>query len=119
MAIHNDIGKKGEEIAKAYLVSKGYEILETNYHLRKAEIDLIVTNEVHLVVVEVKTRSQSFLKSLQHTMTPSKINLLIRAANYYVQSHQIQKEVRFDIITVILRGEQYEIDHMIDAFYHF
>ena len=52
-------------------------------------------------------------------MTPSKINLLIRAANYYVQSHQIHKEVRFDIITVILRGEQYEIDHMIDAFYHF
>ncbi|MCW1954066.1 MAG: YraN family protein [Flavobacteriia bacterium] len=119
MAIHNDIGKKGERIARQYLESKGYLILETNYRLRKAEIDLIVTNKDYLVVVEVKTRSHGFLKSLSHTITPSKINLLIRAANYYVQSRKIHKEVRFDIVSVIIEGEVHTIDHLIDAFYHF
>jgi len=31
MAIHNDLGAKGEHIAQEYLISKGYEIRAVNY----------------------------------------------------------------------------------------
>ena len=119
MAFHNDLGKRGELLAQNYLREKGYVLIENNYRIRRAEIDIIALDGDFLVVIEVKTRTASFLVPLSQIITPSKINLLIRAANYYVQRKGIRKEVRFDIISVIIKGEQIKIDHLIDAFYHF
>jgi len=31
MAEHNELGKKGEQIASVFLIKKGYQILEKNY----------------------------------------------------------------------------------------
>ncbi|MDR2684893.1 MAG: endonuclease, partial [Prevotellaceae bacterium] len=31
MAAHNELGKHGEEVARQYLIDKGYKILETNW----------------------------------------------------------------------------------------
>jgi putative endonuclease len=41
MAVHNDLGKHGEAIAKDYLEANDYEILDENWTYGKAEIDLI------------------------------------------------------------------------------
>ena len=41
MAQHNDLGKKGEELALAYLQKLGHQILELNWRIQKAEIDII------------------------------------------------------------------------------
>ena len=56
MAKHNELGKKGEEIAAQYLSEKGYEILERNWRNRHKEIDIIAKDGNELVIVEVKTR---------------------------------------------------------------
>lgn len=45
MAVHNDLGRKGEELAKSYLEKNGYEILDENWVSGKAEVDLIVYKE--------------------------------------------------------------------------
>ncbi|WP_317130066.1 YraN family protein [Pedobacter kyonggii] len=42
MALHNELGKEGESIAKRYLEDSGYEILDENWTYGKAEVDLIV-----------------------------------------------------------------------------
>ena len=41
MALHNDIGKRGEALAVASLESKGYQILDRNYRFKRTEVDII------------------------------------------------------------------------------
>jgi len=36
MATHNDIGKQGEQLAKEFLETNNYVILETNYRYKKS-----------------------------------------------------------------------------------
>ena len=57
MAIHNDIGKQGEQLATEYLVSQQYKILEKNFRYKKAEIDIIALKNNTLAIIEVKTRT--------------------------------------------------------------
>ena len=39
------------------------------------------------------------------------------AKKEYIYATGWKKEIRFDIVAVILRGEIFEIEHIIDAFY--
>ena len=51
-----NIGKKGEEIAKNYLLSKKFSIIKQNYHSRYGEIDVICEDKNYIVFVEVKSK---------------------------------------------------------------
>ena len=55
MAIHNEVGKKGEEIGKNFLQSNGFEILMTNAFFGKKEIDIISEKDNIVRLVEIKT----------------------------------------------------------------
>jgi len=56
-ASHLISGKNGEDIARKFLLAKGYDILDENWRFEKAEIDLIAFFERKLIFIEVKTRS--------------------------------------------------------------
>ena len=43
--------------AQGYLINNGYEILETNFHTRRGEVDIIAKKDNCIVFVEVKTRT--------------------------------------------------------------
>ncbi|MFT5250394.1 MAG: putative endonuclease [bacterium] len=120
MAHHNELGKLGEKIASDYLLKNGYEVLAQNFYFDKAEIDIIAKKDNNtLVVVEVKTRNSDFFGDPQEFVTPSKIKLLVKAANEYVISNGLDMEVRFDIIAVIKNKTIEKIEHFENAFYHF
>jgi putative endonuclease len=119
MGAHNDFGKKGEELAVDYLVQAGYRIVHTNYRYQKAEIDIIAQKEEILAIVEVKSRKSDFWQHIAEIITDKKIKLLVKAANQYVISRNLDIEVRFDIITVLEDNGGYNIDHIENAFYHF
>jgi putative endonuclease len=119
MATHNVFGKQGEKAAIAYLIEKGYEILETNYRYLKAEIDIIARKELVLAVVEVKSRSSKNIKPIAETVTKKKINLLVMAADHFVTEHALNVEVRFDIVTIFKKTGNLEIEHLKSAYYHF
>mgnify|MGYP000551339375 CR=1 FL=1 len=120
MAHHNELGKLGEEIAAAYLQRKGYKILKRNYFFDKAEIDIIAKKEVEtIVIVEVKTRNSDFFGDPQSFVTKGKIKLLVKAANEYIVSNQLDVEVRFDIIAILKNNNVEKIEHFENAFYHF
>lgn len=57
MAQHNELGKKGEQLAVDYLVKNNYDIIERNYRFDKAEVDIIAKKNQILAIIEVKTRS--------------------------------------------------------------
>ena len=119
MAYHNELGKLGEQLATDLLIKKGYEILERNFIFQKAEIDIIAQKENELVIVEVKTRNSAFFGDPQDFVTTSKIKLLVKAANEYVISNNLDVEVRFDIISVIKNKHVEQLEHFENAFYHF
>lgn len=117
MAKHYDLGKKGEETAANYLAAKGYRIIERNWRFGKDEIDIIAEYGNYLVVAEVKTRSTSYYGNPEEAVDEQKQRLLIRAANEYVVQKEIDLEVRFDIISIIIESGKENINHIEDAFY--
>ena len=119
MAQHNELGKKGEQLAIDYLVEKGYTILDKNWRFQKAEIDIIAQKENTLAVVEVKTRSSDYFGNPQDFVNPKKIQLSVSAINEYVISKDLDVDVRFDIIAIVLSSKTPSIDHIENAFYHF
>ncbi|RXG30924.1 YraN family protein [Leeuwenhoekiella palythoae] len=116
---HNELGKWGEEYAANYLEKKGYELLERNWFFNKAELDIIALKDDQLVVVEVKTRNSDFFGDPQDFVTPAKIKLLVKAANEYIISNDLDLEVRFDVIAILKNKTQEQLEHFEDAFYYF
>ncbi|RXG14331.1 putative endonuclease [Leeuwenhoekiella aestuarii] len=116
---HNELGKWGEQYAADYLEREGYEILERNWFFNKAEIDIIAQKDNQLVIVEVKTRNSDFFGDPQEFIKPSKIKLLVKAANEYIISNDLDIETRFDVIAVLKNKTQEKLEHFKDAFYHF
>ena len=119
MAEHNELGKFGEELAVELLQKEGYIILETNWTFQKAEIDIIAQKENTLVIIEVKTRSSSEFGLPQDFVKPKKIQLLVKAVNEYVTSNDLEVDIRFDIIAISKVNNDYKLEHLKDAFYHF
>ena len=119
MAEHNDLGKKGEELAVEFLEKDGYKILDRNWTFQKAEIDIIAEKDNILAIVEVKTRSNIDFGLPQDFVKPKKIQLLVKAVNAYINYREIDFEVRFDIIAIQKNNETFVIEHLTDAFYHF
>ena len=119
MASHNDLGKIGEDLAVEFLRKKAYEILDRNWRFRKAEVDIIALKKEVLAVVEVKTRSGNYFGDPQDFISSKKIKLLVEAIDAYVNSKNLNVEVRFDIIAITKHQEDYNIEHLKDAFLHF
>lgn len=119
MAEHNELGKKGEELAIEYLQEKGYVILEKNYRFQKAEIDIIAKKAEVLIVVEVKTRSTSYFGNPQDFISSKKVKLLVAAADNYINEKDLNVELRFDVIALIKEKRKFKIEHLENAFLHF
>jgi len=119
MAQHNELGKKGEQLAVDYLISKGYAIIQRNYRFQKAEVDIIAKLKDTLAIVEVKTRSTVDFGNPQDFVKPKQIQRLVKAVDEYVTVNKLEVEVRFDIIAIVKQGKGFNIEHLENAFYHF
>ena len=119
MAQHNQLGKKGEQLAVDFLLENGYDIIERNYRFDKAEVDIIAKKNQTLAIVEVKTRSTSDFGDPQDFLKPKQIKRIVKAVDEYVLVNKLDVEVRFDIIAIVKENKGYSIEHLENAFYHF
>ena len=119
MTFHNELGKKGEQLAVDFLIKNGYDIVERNYHFDKAEVDIIAKQNDILAIIEVKTRSTRDFGNPQDFVKPKQIKNLVKAVDEYVTVNELDVEVRFDIIAIVNQNNKYDIEHIEDAFYHF
>lgn len=118
MAKHLETGQKGEDIAVRFLKNKGWEILEVNWRYSRAEVDIIAKDLDILVFVEVKTRTDDYFGKPDAFVTPKKEKLLADAASVYMEKIGHEWEIRFDVISILIKGEKdYEIRHFKDAFF--
>lgn|SRR5574344_1659045 len=116
MAVHNNMGQIGEQMALRYLEQQGYEILETNWRAGHLEADIIAYKDKTVVFVEVKSRKNDTFGSPETFVDRKKQQSYIRLANAYMLQHHRTEEARFDIITVILNASGCDIQHFPRAY---
>ncbi len=118
MSKTQETGKQGEQLAREYLTSQGYKVLELNWRYKKAEIDLICSKDDQIVIVEVKTRTSTYFGKPEEFVSQHQQDLVFLAANAYLELNNIEKELRFDVIAVVLENpQQVKLKHIQDAFY--
>jgi putative endonuclease len=99
------LGTEGEALAAAFLEQKGYKILEKNAHARVGEIDLIAFDPRHqeTVFVEVKTRKSEALGTPEESVTPSKLQKIIKTAELWRLQHKKEGPYRIDLIAILMQ----------------
>ncbi len=113
----DELGKRGEELAVAFLLKKGYRILERNWRHNAKEIDIIARDKDKLVIVEVKSRDHNYYEHPVYAVTVKKQQFLINAADAYIRANDLDMETRFDVISVVFYPKSFEIDHIDGAYY--
>lgn len=111
-----ELGKRGEQLAAAYLDQQGYRIVAVNFSLPvgrnrrgaivNAEIDLIAYDGPTLCFVEVKTRASDWFAPPQANVDLRKQRQIARAARAYRRMFGLMDaSYRYDVVTVILPAE--------------
>ncbi len=117
MTSSREIGSTAEELAQKHLLELGYQILDTNWQFIHLELDIVALDNDQLVIVEVKSRNGIRYEHPSEAVTDIKIKRIVDAAEAYIFQNDLNYETRFDVITVIFFGMDFELEHFIDAFY--
>ncbi len=110
-------GELGEQLAANFLTEKGYDILERNYRYKHSEIDLIVKKDNWLVFVEVKTRTSETFGYPENFVDDKKAEKIFEGAEQYLFETNWNGNVRYDIISIMLKKDIPEVVHFEDAFH--
>lgn len=109
------IGKLGEEIAVQYLIEKNYKILDRNYKISFAEIDIIALDGDTIAIIEVKTRKNFIAAEASGAVNFKKQERLRKAAKNYIMIKRLYDyNLRFDVIECY--WDLNKINHIKDAF---
>ena len=109
-------GSVGEELTCKYLMSKGYRIAARNYRSKFGEIDIIACNERCIAFVEVKTRKKGSLARPSEFVDTRKQKRILKTAKIYLSENPSELQPRFDVIEVTYKGNEFEIEHIENAF---
>lgn len=97
------IGRRGENLAAAWLQREGYTILARNWRRPCGELDLIVERDGEIIGVEVKTRSSATMGEPEEAVTRAKQRkLLLTMQTYLMEAEAEQRTYRLDVLAVRL-----------------
>jgi putative endonuclease len=126
MASHNELGKKGEELAAKWFVKKGYTLLHRNWRYRQHEIDIVATSnrpekpegrQQFLHFIEVKVRNESPFGRPEDSVTKKKFRYLKNAAAEYLHQNPGHKWIQYDVMAItFLKNKQVEYFLLEDVF---
>ncbi|HWL66076.1 MAG TPA: YraN family protein [Actinomycetota bacterium] len=110
-------GHAVEDIAADHLEQLGFRIVARNYRCDAGEIDIVALGEGVLVFCEVKARRDDRFGSPAEAVTYAKQARLRRLAACWLAEHRPGAvDIRFDVVSVIVRSGRVELTHIPDAF---
>lgn len=112
-------GKNGEDEACGYLERLGHHILARNWRASHQEIDIVSLDREGLHFVEVKTRRAPVAADPSVNVDHSKIKNLVKAAQGFLHGPGKvlpEQEVFFDVITVVIDGDEITLEYYPQAF---
>jgi putative endonuclease len=113
---HCETGRRAEYLVARYLRTRGYRIWKTNWRWGKKELDLVATFKNELVIVEVKARVGNAVNDPSEVVDHAKQRNIILAADAFIKVYNCSLPTRFDVISVIYRDGQVEIEHVENGF---
>ena len=118
MAQKGKLGETGEQVARDFLIGKGYIVRETNWRMGHLEIDIIAqeANANHLHIVEVKTRTSTEHFDPMTAINNRKIRNLVSAANGYIAYYDLPMTVQYDVMILEGQDPDFTIHFIPDAF---
>ncbi len=109
-------GVLGELYAARYLRCNGYKILSANYRSKSGEIDIVAETGNVVCFVEVKTRNEGAYFDPAFAVDSAKEENVKSTAAAYLSARKWKRNIRFDIIEVLLFENCYKIRHTENAF---
>lgn len=111
------MGSKGEDLALEFLLKRGMTLVARNWRLRKRELDLVLDDGEYIRVVEVRTRSYPSIIEPQITIDREKQrNIMLASGDFIFRHNMFNRDVVFDIVTVLMYGKDFEINYIPNAF---
>ncbi len=111
------LGRRGEDVAAEALRGQGYDIVERNFRCPEGEIDIVARRGDVIVFCEVKTRVTDRWGEPSEAVGFAKQRRLRGLAARWLKERGARfSEVRFDVVSVIVRGSHVETTHIPDAF---
>ena len=112
-----DRGRRGEDVAEAYLRARRYAILARNWRTRAGEIDLVASRDGVVVFVEVRGKEGVRFGTPFESVDARKRARLGRVAAAFLQSRRLEGRIaRFDVIGVDWGGAEPQVEHLEGAF---
>lgn len=84
MAKKDGVGRYGERVAVRHVVSRGWQVLDTNWRGKDGELDIVALDGDVLVVIEVKTRSGHGFGHPAEAVTPRKLARIKRLTGQWL-----------------------------------
>ncbi|MEA2510487.1 MAG: putative endonuclease [Actinomycetota bacterium] len=117
MDTRTSFGRAGEVLAAKHLRNQGFTVLEQNYRCRLGEIDIVATRGPLVVFCEVKSRHTSRWGEPSEAVGWRKQQRLHRLAAAWLADRRPRfSELRFDVVSVVMRDGAPEVTHIPDAF---
>jgi putative endonuclease len=113
----HDKGRRGEDIAKNYLIKQGFSILEHGFRCRNGEVDIVAEKGGELYFVEVKTRWSLNCGAPLEAIDRHKQRQVINAARFYLmRKKRNDAYCHLSAIGVDMSGREPVIEFIKDAF---
>jgi putative endonuclease len=110
-------GKRGEDIACAYLKRRGYRIVERNYKCPLGELDIVARDGDAIVFVEVKSRKSEEFGDPQLAVGLEKQKKVSRISlTYLKEKHLYPCNARFDVVAIKMLPDGITIELIQNAF---
>jgi putative endonuclease len=111
------LGRAGEQAAARLLAGMGFSVVDTNWRCPGGEMDLVACKGSLVVFCEVKTRKTDSYGIPAEAVGWSKQQRLRRIARQWLADNRAGPvEVRFDVVSVIVRDGRAELTHIPGAF---
>src|SRR5690606_3999779 len=99
MRAKDAVGRYGERVAAAFLVERGWQVLDRNWRGPSGELDIVALDGDELVVVEVKTRTGDGFGHPAEAVTAAKLARLRRLAGQWLADHDVHPAgLRIDVL---------------------
>jgi putative endonuclease len=108
VAQHNENGKEAEEKASFYLQQQGFTVLDRNWRVSFAEIDIVAQKDDCIYFVEVKYRRTTDFGGGLAAINKNKLHKLELGANAWVQAKNWQGE--YQLLIAEVTGNEFTVD---------
>ena len=105
------VGDIGERFARKYLVQKGYTIIQSNVHLRFAELDIVAARGGKYYFFEVKLRNQTLFGRPEESINQIKRLRFWAAVRKWMAINGISEEKYggSSVISALVKGKTCEV----------